>query len=64
MRKVKTISVSIPEGLVECLREEAHNVGVSMSSLVTIMLYNRYKSATRAYGITESDIMEAVDNGK
>lgn len=63
MRKVKTISVSIPEGLVERLREEAGSVGVSMSSLVTIMLYQRYKSSTAtAYGMTADDIKEAMTN--
>ncbi len=61
MRKAKTISVSIPEGLVERLREEAGAVGVSMSSLVTIMLYQRYKSdAASIYGITAEQIKEAL----
>jgi hypothetical protein len=53
MRKVVTISLSIPAGLVERLREEAGAVGVSMSSLATIMLYQRYKTdAATAYGLT------------
>lgn len=52
MRKVVTISLSIPAGLVERLREEAGQVGVSMSSLATIMLYQRYKTdAATTYGI-------------
>lgn len=59
MRNVKTISVSVPEGLAELLREEAHQVGVSQSSLVTIMLYNRYKSQTTASG---ADLQEVLNN--
>ena len=59
MRRVKTISVSIPEGLVELLRAEAEAVGVSVSSLVTVTLYNRYKSSMAAYG---ADVKEVLNN--
>ena len=61
MRNVKTISVSVPEGLAELLREEAHKVGVSQSSLVTVMLYNRYKAPTAAYGADVQEVLKHVE---
>ena len=59
MRRVKTISVCIPEELSEALKRQAWSVGVSVSSYTTMLL----SRALRDPGNT-AFALEVIDNGE
>lgn len=59
MRRVKTISVCIPEELSEELRKQALAAGISVSSYTTMLL-----SRVLLYPANAVFKMEAIDDGK